>query len=86
MLNSGGGLLSFEGATYQAYYVGGLTPPGLSGCNGCDIGPTQSSQFDVGTFQFEAASVPEPDTWAILLLGLGAVGMTLRRQRSALTA
>ena len=33
------------------------------------------------TFTRIDAAVPEPETWALLLLGFGAVGMTLRRRR-----
>lgn len=34
-------------------------------------------------FDFHVAEVPEPSTWAMMLLGLGAVGWTMRRKRSA---
>ena len=33
------------------------------------------------TFTRIDGAVPEPETWALLLLGFGAVGMTLRRRR-----
>ena len=33
-----------------------------------------------------AAAVPEPGTWAMMLLGFGAVGFAMRRQRSAIQA
>jgi hypothetical protein len=32
------------------------------------------------------AAVPEPGTWAMMLLGFGAVGLTLRRRKPAQTA
>lgn len=35
-----------------------------------------------GTFTYLSASVPEPGTWAMMLLGFGAVGFALRRQRT----
>ena len=28
--------------------------------------------------------VPEPATWAMMILGMGGIGVTLRRRRSAL--
>ncbi|MFS0772108.1 PEPxxWA-CTERM sorting domain-containing protein [Sphingomonas sp. 1P08PE] len=34
-----------------------------------------------GTAQFDVAAVPEPSTWAMMLLGFGAVGVALRRRR-----
>ena len=33
------------------------------------------------TFLPTAAAVPEPGTWALMLLGFGAVGFSMRRQR-----
>ena len=35
-----------------------------------------------GTFTYLSASVPEPSTWAMMLLGFGAVGFALRRRRT----
>lgn len=37
----------------------------------------------IGLSLAPAAAVPEPGTWAMMLLGFGAVGATLRRRRSA---
>ena len=31
-----------------------------------------------------AAGVPEPGTWAMMLLGFGAIGVALRRRKAAL--
>lgn len=40
-----------------------------------------------GTLTFAAVSaVPEPGTWAMMLLGFGAVGFSMRRRRPALLA
>jgi hypothetical protein len=36
-----------------------------------------------GFFFISAAAVPEPSTWAMMLLGFGAIGFSLRRRRSA---
>ena len=35
-----------------------------------------------GTFTYVSPSVPEPSTWAMMLLGFGAVGFAIRRRRS----
>jgi hypothetical protein len=39
-----------------------------------------------GNLSFELASVPEPGTWALLLMGMGLVGASLRRRRRAQAA
>jgi hypothetical protein len=48
----------------------------------------QGTRGDSGSFggnvAFEAAAVPEPATWAMMLLGFGAIGFSLRRRRSSL--
>jgi hypothetical protein len=36
-----------------------------------------------GTFNFATAPVPEPATWAMMLLGFGGIGMAMRRRRKA---
>lgn len=51
-------------------------------CNACG---GQITTGDVLTISFDAGAVPEPATWAMLILGFGAVGASLRRRRSALT-
>jgi hypothetical protein len=35
-----------------------------------------------GTFTYVSPSVPEPGTWAMMLLGFGAVGFAMRRRRT----
>lgn len=40
-----------------------------------------TSQFPGGEIRGQLAAVPEPSTWAMLILGFGAVGMTVRRSR-----
>ena len=36
-----------------------------------------------GTLSFGSSAVPEPATWAMMLVGFGAVGFGMRRRRSA---
>lgn len=55
--------------TYQLQVKG--TAPGTGG-NGSYA----------GTVSFAAGAVPEPSTWAVMILGFGAVGFAMRRQRS----
>lgn len=41
---------------------------------------------DGTTYNFELAAVPEPASWALMIVGLGTSGMMLRRRRSAVAA
>ncbi|WP_198355517.1 FxDxF family PEP-CTERM protein [Sphingomonas sp. MA1305] len=36
-----------------------------------------------GTLNFSAAAVPEPATWAMMILGMGAIGFAMRRSRKS---
>lgn len=43
--------------------------------------------FDyTGQFSYSAAAVPEPATWAMFILGFGALGFGMRRRNAAVTA
>jgi hypothetical protein len=62
-------------------------------------GPASSPTFNLGTFtlsggftagpatltisQAAVAAVPEPGTWALMLIGFGAIGVSMRRRRVA---
>ncbi len=53
-----------------------------------DIGTAARLQFDSTKEAFEfdnfaVAAVPEPATWAFMILGFGAIGGAMRRQRKA---
>lgn len=41
-----------------------------------------SWQFGVGALSFTASAVPEPATWALMILSFGAVGGAMRRRQS----
>ena len=45
-------------------------------------GTTGGNAAYSGTLTF-AAAVPEPGTWAMMLLGFGAIGFSMRRKRSS---
>ena len=49
---------------------------------GGDTGRVSGSGL-VTTFDFVNGGVPEPATWAFMIIGFGAVGSTLRQQRKA---
>jgi hypothetical protein len=50
----------------------------------------QGTRGDSGSFggnvSFQAAAVPEPATWGLMLLGFGAIGFQLRRRRRSVLA
>lgn len=43
-----------------------------------------SGQFNFASMSVEALAVPEPSTWAMIIMGIGLVGAGLRRQRQLL--
>lgn len=45
---------------------------------------TYSGNFNFGRVpeQFDVGAVPEPSTWAMMLLGFAAIGLGVRRGRS----
>jgi hypothetical protein len=76
--------LASSGDGFSATYSGS---PGLSGYSlptgvfeQVGAGP-QTIAFDANGFRINSA-VPEPDTWALMLVGFGAIGSALRRRRS----
>ena len=44
--------------------------------------------FDIGidNINFQITAVPEPSTWAMMILGFGAAGSMIRRRRAAIVA
>ena len=63
--------------------AGGLAPTQYSGYALVDRGGTHISQIE---FQSVSAAVPEPESWALMLLGFGAAGAALRQRRRTLAA
>ena len=58
---------------------------GISPFNGITV--SQAGGFAViDNFSFGAAAVPEPDTWAMMLLGFGAIGCAMRRRQRVVVA
>ena len=70
-----------DNLTTDAFVLQGASP------TGCDNGDTVEVAQAPGHFQFASAGgVPEPGAWAMMLLGMGALGGALRNRRRALAA
>ena len=80
LLNNGGGVLAFNGASWDYNVTLDSPAPGCVACFGM---PVQSYQFDAGTFQFTTAGsspVPEPGTLGLLGTSVIAAATMLRRK------
>jgi hypothetical protein len=77
VLSTGGGLLTFNGAAYN--FNASLSEPTPGNCLGCNGLPSQSSQFDVGTFEFESPAATTPEPSYVVMLGLGLLLVSLLR-------
>jgi hypothetical protein len=42
---------------------------------------TTTLRFEAGVLSYHVTAVPEPQTWLMLALGLGALGAAARRRR-----
>ncbi|WP_294058572.1 PEPxxWA-CTERM sorting domain-containing protein [Sphingomonas sp.] len=86
-----GGLQIRNGGTTVLGLAGGASPRLFTGTTG---NPTmKTGDFTLtgssGTYLLHVAAVPEPATWAMLILGFGAIGVALRTRparRAALAA
>lgn len=61
----------------------------IAGCNGPSSGSSRWNGCGIGEFVFAdgtAGAVPEPATWAMMILGFGGVGALLRRRAAPLAA
>jgi hypothetical protein len=96
LLNRTGGVLaSFVGSNVTALANGNQTSPftnpivtlGISGADQTNIGGLRFRSSG-NAFEFDniaISSVPEPTTWAMLMLGLGIAGMSLRARNRRVT-
>ncbi len=77
VLDAGGGLLLFTGAAWD--YATSLDDP-LT-CSGCVSAPSpQNQQFEAGTFEYQAAGVPEPGSFGLAAAGFIGLAAILRHR------
>jgi type VI secretion system secreted protein VgrG len=67
--------------------VGAVTLDTNTVSNDCrGAGAVGSGRTDFGSNGFAGSAVPEPSSWAMLIIGFGAVGLSLRTRRTAVSA
>jgi hypothetical protein len=75
--------LSFVVSAPAALTINDITKNGSGYFFASDVANTAGATGNIGATGLKAG-VPEPATWAMMILGLGGVGATLRRRRAAL--
>jgi len=78
------GNVANNGNGYGDWYLGNIDLSGLSSTDGILFHAVWNNASDGGEsfFLVPTAAVPEPATWAMLILGFGMVGFAIRRRRS----
>ena len=77
LIAGGCGRVEWDGPTTFSFGDGGSFSLALSDVSFATPGSAQVS----GTFTLLTNSVPEPGTWAMMLMGFGAAGVAMRRRR-----
>jgi hypothetical protein len=74
---------AFDPGSFSFAYTNG-TCAGVAVCTQNDVGLTPGASISAPvTISVSFAAVPEPATWAIMLMGFGGLGMALRSRRRA---
>jgi hypothetical protein len=73
-----------SGPTQQTFNWGGISRVTFSSAGGTGTSPDMTGT-NFALDSLAVAAVPEPSTWAMMLLGFGAVAVSLRRRRATAT-
>lgn len=76
-------LQMFLGSPLSLSVTGDVTPDLKGPSNGSYYSEGSIDAYAKVTYTYETAPVPEPETYAMLLAGLGLVGVIARRRKSA---
>lgn len=76
---------NLSAANGESFNVVGSGIKTLRFSNGRD-GSGNSWIYTINSFSFTAAAVPEPATWAMMILGMGAIGFAMRRSNKKFDA
>lgn len=73
-------LATWGGGLSSSAYVGAVYLGVGSGIGADYLAYADNIKFGGDTYNFEVAAVPEPATWAFMIMGFGAAGAVLRRR------
>lgn len=73
----------FSGAAFDEIHLQVQAPGTTSGFNRTAY---EAGAYDAINFGGTVAGVPEPSSWALLIVGFGMVGLSARRRRTAIAA
>ena len=78
------GNVANNGNGYGDWYLGNIDLTGLPSTDGILFHAVWNNASDGGEsfFLVPASAVPEPATWAMLIIGFGMVGFAMRRRRA----
>jgi hypothetical protein len=75
-------LTSTDSGASQRFYNISLDTAGATSVDFFSINPNGTYLFDNGTFTTDVAAVPEPSTWAMMVLGFAGVGFMAYRRKN----
>jgi hypothetical protein len=78
--------LTLSSLPFGVSFYGFARDGGVHDIRGVSIWNDDFTGFGLSNFRFDVASVPEPSTWAMMLLGFAAIGTVARRRNAQAVA